>query len=115
MHELGITENIVAIALNHAQGAKIIRITLEIGQLTAVMPDAIRFCFDVCTQGTIAEGATLEILDIPGTGQCQQCGQSIPLTDPYGLCNCGSTDIYITHGQELAIKSLELETEPSCV
>ena len=115
MHELGITENIVAIAVDHAQGAKIIRITLNIGELTAVMPDAIRFCFDVCTKGTLAEGATLEILEIPGEGQCQDCSQSIPLTDPYGLCDCGSTDIRITHGQELAIKSLELEAEPSCV
>jgi hydrogenase nickel incorporation protein HypA/HybF len=35
MHELGITENIIEIAQKSAQGAKVKRLTLEIGQLTA--------------------------------------------------------------------------------
>ena len=52
MHELGITENIVAIAVEYAEGLPVKQVTLEIGQLSAIMPDAIRFCFDVCCQGT---------------------------------------------------------------
>lgn len=64
MHEFGITQNIVAIVTEHAKGAKVQRVLLEIGKLSAIMPDAIRFCFDICTQGTVLEGATLEILEI---------------------------------------------------
>jgi hydrogenase nickel incorporation protein HypA/HybF len=48
MHELGITENIIEIALKYAQGTKIGRITLEIGQLSAIFPDSIKFYFEVC-------------------------------------------------------------------
>ena len=113
MHELGITHNIVAIATEHAQGAKVQRITLEIGQLTAIMPDAIRFCFDVCAQGTVLEGATLEILERPGIGQCRDCGQRLELDQPFGVCTCGSTHLDIIQGQELTIK--EMETEALCV
>ena len=113
MHELGITQNIVAIATEHAQGAKVQRITLEIGQLTAIMPDAIRFCFDVCAQGTVLEGARLEILEHPGLGQCRDCGQRLELDHPFGVCDCGSTHLDIIQGQELTIK--EMETEALCV
>ena len=112
MHELGITQNIVAIAAEHAQGAKVRRISLEIGQLTAIMPDAIRFCFDVCTQGTVLEGATLEILERPGIGQCRECGQQLKLSQPFGVCDCGSARLEIIQGEELTIK--ELETEVLC-
>ncbi|MEM8604918.1 MAG: hydrogenase maturation nickel metallochaperone HypA [Cyanobacteria bacterium P01_H01_bin.121] len=109
MHELGITQNIVAIAAEHAQGAKVQRITLEIGQLSAIMADAIQFCFDVCAQGTVLEGAILEIIQVSGLGRCQQCGQDVPLKEPFGICECGSTNLQIIQGQELNIREMELE------
>jgi hydrogenase nickel incorporation protein HypA/HybF len=109
MHELGITQNIVAIATEHAQGAKVQRITLEIGQLSAIMADSIRFCFDVCAQGTVVEGAQLEIIEIPGRGRCHHCGREMPLPEPFGLCQCGSTRLQIVQGQELSIKEMEVE------
>lgn len=112
MHELGITQNIVEIATEHAQGAKVRRITIEIGQLTAILPDAIQFCFDVCAQGTLLEGAILEILERPGLGQCRICGNQLQLDYPFGVCACGSTQLDIIQGEELTIK--ELETELLC-
>ncbi|MCU0543620.1 MAG: hydrogenase maturation nickel metallochaperone HypA [Oscillatoriaceae cyanobacterium Prado104] len=114
MHELGITQNIVAIALEHSRGAKVRRVSLEIGKLSAIMPDAVRFCFDVCCQGTALEGASLEILEIPGIGQCRQCGSEIPLDLPFGICtSCGGTDLRLIQGEELKIT--ELETDEICV
>ncbi|RZM81790.1 hydrogenase maturation nickel metallochaperone HypA [Leptolyngbya iicbica] len=112
MHEFAITQNIVEIATEHAEGAAVRRISLEIGQLTAIMPDAIAFCFDVCAQGTLLEGATLEIIQRPGRGQCQDCGREIPLEQPFGVCDCGCTHLTIIQGEELTIK--ELETEALC-
>lgn len=112
MHELAITQNIVAIATQHANGAKVRRLTLEIGQLTAIMPDAIQFCFEVCAQGTPLEGARLEILERSGIGQCQACGQTLELEQPFGICDCGSTRLHILQGEELTIK--EMETEALC-
>jgi hydrogenase nickel incorporation protein HypA/HybF len=111
MHELGITENIIAIALEQAKGAKIRRLTLEIGQLSAIAPESIQFCFDVCSQGTMLEGATLEIIFIAGRGVCQDCGEQIPMELPFALCSgCGSRQIKITQGQELTLKTLEIES-----
>ncbi|MFM8295172.1 MAG: hydrogenase/urease maturation nickel metallochaperone HypA, partial [Microcystaceae cyanobacterium] len=45
MHELGITQSLIEIALDHAQGQTVTRVILEIGQLTAISPEAIAFCF----------------------------------------------------------------------
>ena len=109
MHELGITQNIVAIVAEHAKGAKVQRVLLEIGKLSAIMPDAIRFCFDICTQGTVLAGATLEILEIPGLGRCHQCGAEIALDKPFGICNCGSVQLDLITGEELKIKEIEIE------
>ncbi len=66
MHELGITRNLVAIVSDAAQGRRVNKVWLEIGALSALMPDAVRFCFDVVSKGTVLEGATLEIIALPG-------------------------------------------------
>ena len=63
MHELGITRNIVAIVSERAQGQQVLRVTLEVGRLSGMFADAIRFCFDVCSKGTPLADATLEIID----------------------------------------------------
>jgi len=66
MHELGITRNIVAIVGEAARGRRVVRITLEVGALAGVLPDALAFCFDAVTQGTAIEGAVLDIVARPG-------------------------------------------------
>ncbi|MEH1777746.1 MAG: hydrogenase maturation nickel metallochaperone HypA [Nostoc sp.] len=109
MHELGITQNIVAIVTENAKGAKVQRVLLEIGKLSAIMPDAIRFCFDICTQGTILAGAKLEIVEIPGLAKCRQCGTEISVDKPFGICNCGSVQLDLIAGEELKIKEIEIE------
>ena len=63
MHELGITRNVIAICSERAQGARVLRVTLEIGQKAGVMAESVRFCFDVCAQGTLVQGARLEIIE----------------------------------------------------
>ncbi|MEH2113144.1 hydrogenase maturation nickel metallochaperone HypA [Nostoc sp.] len=109
MHELGITQNIVAIVTENARGAKVQRVLLEIGKLSAIMPDAIQFCFDICTQDTVLEGAKLEILEIPGLAKCRQCGAEISVDKPFGICNCGSVQLDLISGEELKIKEIEIE------
>ncbi|KZL49130.1 hydrogenase maturation nickel metallochaperone HypA [Nodularia spumigena] len=108
MHELGITQNIVAIVSEHAQGAKVQRVVLEIGQLSAILPDAIEFCFDICTQGTVLVGAVLEIREIPGLARCRECGAEIHLDKPFGVCGCGSVQLDLIAGEELKIKEIEV-------
>jgi hydrogenase accessory protein HypB len=88
MHELGITRNIVAIVGERAGTSRVNRVAVEIGKLSAVMPDAVRFCFDVCAKGTCLEGAELEIREIAGRGKCLECSETFDLAAPYGRCVC---------------------------
>ncbi len=108
MHELGITRNIVSIVAEHAGDRRVKRVALEIGRLSAVMPDAIRFCFDVCSKDTPLEGAELEIHEIPGRGRCLECGAELELNEPFGRCECGSVRIECIGGEELKIKEMEV-------
>lgn len=108
MHELGLTRSIVAIVAEHAGSRRVRRVTLEIGRLSAVMPEAIRFCFDVCARGTPLEGAELEIRMIPGRARCRECGAEFELDLPYGRCACGSARIALVDGDDLRIKEMEV-------
>ena len=108
MHELGITRNIVAIVTEHAGENLVKSVTLDIGKLSAIMPDAIRFCFDVCIKDTLLEQATLEINEIPGRGRCESCGAEIELADFFDPCLCGSHHITCIAGDELKIKEMEV-------
>lgn len=106
MHELSITTNIVAIVNERAQGAKVTQVTLKIGQLTAVLPDAIRFCFDLVAQGTALEGAQLEIIHVPGTGRCRTCSAELTCQHLAQRCACGSLDVERLTGEELMISQM---------
>ena len=107
MHELGITRNIVAIVSERAGAMRVKRVALEIGKLSAIVPDAIRFCFDVCSQGTPLEGAELDIREIAGRGRCLVCGEILELEKPFGKCACGSGQIQCIAGEEMKIKEME--------
>jgi hydrogenase nickel incorporation protein HypA/HybF len=109
MHELGITRSIVGIVAEQAAGRKVTRVTLEIGKLSAVMPDAIRFCFDVVAKGGLLDGAALDIIEIAGRARCLDCGGDVDLDDIVGRCACGSRRLQWLAGGELNIKSMELE------
>jgi hydrogenase nickel incorporation protein HypA/HybF len=111
MHELGITQEIVDIVSDRVGGdARVKRIVLEIGKLTAVLPDAIRFCFDTVAEGSPLEGAELVIIETPGKARCRQCGRELVLEQPFGQCDeCGNNyDLEWLAGDELRIRELEI-------
>ncbi len=109
MHELGIARNVVAIASEAAGGRRIRRVTLEIGKLSGVMADAIRFCFDTVAQGTPLEGAGLDIREIEGQAHCRACGSTFATPTLMTACDCGSRECERIAGTELNVKSIELE------
>ncbi len=113
MHELGLTRNIVAIVGERAQGQKVLRVRLEVGSLSGMLPESIRFCFDICSKGTALDGAMLEIVEIAGRGSCSSCGAEPVMAAPLGRCPvCRAPSLRMVAGSELNIK--EMETEP-CV
>jgi hydrogenase nickel incorporation protein HypA/HybF len=109
MHELGITEEVVSLVCQRAGTARVRRVVLEIGRLTAVLPDAVRFCFDLCAADTRAEGAELEIVETPGRARCRQCEAVFALERPWGQCGCGGTDLEWLAGDELRVREIEVD------
>ena len=108
MHELGITQEIIDIAVARAEGAKVRRLVIEIGKLSAVLPDAVRFCFEVCREGTLLAEAELEILEPAGLARCRQCQADVVLERPFGRCTCGNSDLDWLSGDQLCIKEMEV-------
>ena len=71
MHEMSLAEGIRQIVedAGRRQGfRKVKTVVLEIGQLAALEPDSLRFCFDLVMKDSIAEGAVLQIDSEPGRG-----------------------------------------------
>ena len=108
MHELSIANGIVEICAERAADTRVIRVRVEIGRLSAVMPDAVRFCFEVCARNTVVEGAALEIVETPGLALCRDCEREVLLEQLVGRCACGSTNLRIIAGEELKIREMEL-------
>ncbi|HEX9066417.1 MAG TPA: hydrogenase maturation nickel metallochaperone HypA [Streptosporangiaceae bacterium] len=108
MHELAITENIVATVTQRVPGARVTGVRLEIGQLSGVVADSVRFCFDLVTEGTALEGAGLEIAEPPGRCRCRDCGVEFAPDWPILLCGCGSADVQVIAGQDLVITAVEV-------
>lgn len=108
MHELAITQDIVEAVCARAAGAKVVKVVLEIGKLSMVLPDAIRFCFELCCEDTPLAGAELEIVEPPGRGRCRACRAEVELLRPFGRCACGSTDLDWLSGDELRIRAMEV-------
>jgi hydrogenase nickel incorporation protein HypA/HybF len=109
MHELGIARNIVAIVSDAAKGRKVRRVTLEVGKLSGVMTDAIAFCFPIAAEGTVLEGAALDIREIEGKARCAVCATEFAMPTLYTACPCGARKFQRLQGEELKIKTMELE------
>jgi hydrogenase nickel incorporation protein HypA/HybF len=84
-------------------------VVVEIGRLSAVLPDAVRFCFDLCAERTAVEGAELQIVETPGTARCRACEHILNLDRPFGRRECGGTDMEWLTGEELRITEVEVD------
>jgi hydrogenase nickel incorporation protein HypA/HybF len=102
VHELALAESVLAAIRDRIGAAPVERVRLAVGRRLAVLPDALRFCFQVCTEGTLLAGARLEIEEIAGRARCRGCGQETAI-EALSLCHCGSADLEILAGEELRI------------
>lgn len=114
MHEMGIAMQVVEIAAasipEHLKGSRVQGVYLKIGKLSSVVPDSLRFCFDIVSRDSAIAGAKLYIEEIPVTARCKSCGHHWTIEGPAFSCPaCGSGTIELTSGQELDIASIEIE------
>jgi hydrogenase nickel incorporation protein HypA/HybF len=124
MHELSAATAIVRTVVQACEGREVRRIKLirlQIGDLTLLNPEQLRFCFEIASKSTLAEGAELDIQRRPAELECRNCGKVFrwePVDDPaFHLvgprlgCECGASDIRVVSGREMQVVSMTVEQE----
>jgi len=113
MHEMSLCEGMLQVLQTEAgkQGfSKVKSVWLEIGDLSSVEAEALLFCFDAVTRDSLADGAKLNIIHVPGDAWCMQCAKNVAVKKRFDECpDCGSYQLQITGGDEMKIKELEVE------
>jgi hydrogenase nickel incorporation protein HypA/HybF len=111
MHELSIALALVDAASEERRRLGDVRVEalhVRIGQLAAVVPDALLFSFDLAAEGTAIAGARLEIESQPVVVSCVTCGPSTPDTWTGLRCpRCGGA-AELVNGRELELRALEV-------
>lgn len=113
MHELAVCQGILEVAGEALDGLppprpRVSRIDLRVGRLTAVVPDALRYHFQILAAGTPFDGAFLAIEEVPIRGRCLDCGAAVELPAlPFACRACDSGLVEVTSGRELEVVSLE--------
>jgi len=112
MHEMALAEGMLQIVEEAARnnGARrVSAVWLEIGALSHVAPEALRFCFDAVTRGSLAESARLEIVTTPGLAWCMPCSDTVPLDRLGEPCpRCGSYQVTVAQGDAMRVKEIQI-------
>ena len=119
MHEMALAQSMLEIVEQAARedGARrVAAVRIEIGALSHVEPDALRFCFDVVTRGSLANGARLDVEITPGAAWCMPCGMTVPLARVGESCpRCGSYQLAVSNGDAMRVIEIEVATAPEPV
>ena len=116
MHEMGIALQIVEIATASLPAdlgnARVAQVNLKIGKLAAIVPESLRFCFDVAIKDTALEGCQLDIEEMSVVARCKDCNAQWTIDEPVFICKtCQSGSLEILSGRELDIESIEVVEE----
>jgi hydrogenase nickel incorporation protein HypA/HybF len=115
MHELSIASAVVATAERHAGGRRVTRVSVRAGRMRQVVPDALRFSFDICARDTVCEGARLELAEIAVRLRCTQCDCAWEPEIPAFRCPmCASARVTVEAGEELEVDFIDVE-EAACI
>ena len=111
MHEVAIMTEALRMAVEAAKSAdasRILKMRLRIGSLSGVVPESLRFAFDVVCQGTMAAGATLEIEVVQAACWCATCQAEFACADFFNECpGCHNFSGELRRGRELEIAAVE--------
>jgi len=110
VHEISLLENVREILQEHAKQQnfkQVKKITLAIGKLSCVEPDALRFAFDAVMTDSLAEDAELIIKVVDGKGVCEACGKESVMNTLYAPCQyCEHAFVTVISGNDMQIKDL---------
>jgi hydrogenase nickel incorporation protein HypA/HybF len=110
VHEISLLESVLETLETQAKQQHfkhVKQVVLEIGALSCVEADALRFGFDVVMKNSLADQAELIIIKIAGQGICPTCQQHVLLETLHDPCHyCGSFGVTVLQGQAMRIKEL---------
>ncbi|MDQ3702249.1 MAG: hydrogenase maturation nickel metallochaperone HypA [Chloroflexota bacterium] len=110
MHEMALAEGILAVALDVSEQRRVHRIRVRVGELQRVVPDALHFSFELLTPDTAAEGAVLELQDVPARVNCRRCGADTqPREAALACATCGAVEIDVVDGGDVSVEAVQLE------
>ena len=113
MHEMSIAQSLIDVLKEEMirHGVKNLKsVRVSIGQMSAVVPDALSFCFEVITNGTELEGVKLIMDIIPLVGYCNECEKEFEIKEYNFICStCGSKNIETIGGQGMSILEMEVD------
>jgi hydrogenase nickel incorporation protein HypA/HybF len=114
VHELSIAQSLVELAeeaARRAGAARVLSVQARVGALAGVVPDSLRFCYDLATDGTLLAGSRLDVEEVPVRVWCGPCGREVEPAPPRGLrCpSCGAASGDVRQGKELELRSIEID------
>ncbi len=120
MHELSIATAVVGTALKHAEGRTVTVVGVRVGRLRQVVPDSLRFYFDIVAGGGPCDGARLELDEVEARLHCSSCGHEWePLWPEFRCQRCTAGAVEVLSGEELLVDYIEVEEsqakEPECI
>jgi hydrogenase nickel incorporation protein HypA/HybF len=87
-------------------------VTLDIGQLEAVVPEALDFAFEALREGTEFANTTMIQNVIPARGRCRECGTEQRRETLYDPCvECGGFGFELLTGKGLVISQMEVDSD----
>jgi hydrogenase nickel incorporation protein HypA/HybF len=112
VHELSICTAIAKIAHQAADGRPVERVRVDIGHLRQVVPDTLRYSWEMVVFGTPLDSVPLEVREVAAVIECRRCASRTTLDDPIFRCSaCGSTETFVVSGNELLVTSLDLTVD----
>ena len=112
MHELPITEQIVELCSRRAEQlrGRVKRVRLVIGLDSGFVGESVQMYFDVLSEGTLCEGALLDVEGVKPQLRCRECGGHFERRPFSFVCpKCGGEGEPTDIGKEFYIKDIELE------
>src|SRR5271165_376473 len=110
MHEYGLAEGVLATVRQRADGRTVAGIRVRY----AVDEESMAQAFSFVAEGTEAAGATVELVTVPATITCRDCGLVAGTSDVLATCpRCDGEDVDITGGEEMTLESITYEPVPA--
>lgn len=114
MHEIGLCESIMVAVEQRAAGRRVSGVCVRVGTLQRVWKPAFEQAFALVSTGTVAAGATVELVIVPVRSTCRDCGQTAESDEvPLACAACGGTELELAGGDELMLESIRVQREPA--